>query len=272
MQQQPGVPRGQARRGQRPRGQRRRRVGFAISCASVWAISQPLLADDAYHTLLNAETLASWTIEGQSRANFRFEDGVLIGQPAEREPRNSFLCSPREYKDFDVELEFKISPPELNSGLQFRSRVGEDGIVRGPQLEHSLHTSFVTGFWGRSAVAVYKLFSDLAWSPVDYASGGIYDEGGDRGWIFPGVAGGEADDFGEQGERLSNRTGWNRLRLEAHGPEIRTWFNGELRAQFSDPALDVSGRLCFQIHGGEYEDPAQYEVRWRNLRIRGDGS
>ena len=225
-------------------------------------------AEAGWRPLLDADSIESWTVEGKSKASFKLVGDVVVGQPVGHDPENSFLCSPRTYRNFDLEFSFRISPASLNSGVQFRSRVRDDGIVAGPQLEMEVENPADVPFMKRWVYPALVRLSDNPWRPRYWASAGVYGEGLPTGWIYPGVAGGDGDAFAEQGEKLTKPDGWNAVRLEAQGPHIRTWLNGAPRADFSFEEIDQAGMICLQVHGGDYADPSKYSIEWKGLRIR----
>jgi len=245
------------------------RVGLGFVLAFVPAVV--LGAGAQWRPLLTAETIGAWTNEGQSRASYVFADGVVTGQPIGHNPKNSFLCSPREYHDFELNFSFRITPASLNSGVQFRSHVRDDGVVAGPQLEMEVEDPADISFLKRWLAPVLVRLTTNPWRPRYWASGGVYGESLDMGWIYPGVAGGDGDAFAEQGKRLTEPDGWNELRLRAQGPNVKTWLNGEVRAEFTYEPIDPSGLICLQVHGGDYEDPSAYQIEWKDLRIRESG-
>ena len=107
-------------------------------------------------SLFNGKNLDGWVQRG-GKAKYSVEDGVIVGKTVPNTP-NSFLCTERDYDNFELELEFKVHP-ELNSGVQIRSNSLPDyknGRVHGYQVEIDP--------------------SERAWSA------GIYDESR-RGWI-----------------------------------------------------------------------------------------
>ncbi|MGL4422383.1 MAG: family 16 glycoside hydrolase, partial [Gemmataceae bacterium] len=55
---------------------------------------------------------------------------------------------------------------------------------------------------------------------------------------------------------------WNRYEIEAIGPRVRTWLNGELCVDLTDEKLARSGQIGLQVHSGK-----AIEVRWRKLKI-----
>lgn len=192
--------------------------------------------DDGWVALFDGATLGGWVVRGGG-AWFGVEDGCIVGETRPNEP-NTFLCTEAEYGDFELELEFRVDAG-LNSGVQVRSRwdphpSGEAtrGRVRGYQVEIDP--------------------SSRAWT------GGIYDEGG-RGWL-QGMQGNEA-------ARGAFRSGaWNRLRVVAEGPRLRTWVNGVAAADLVD-GVSGSGLIGLQVHGvGAKTEPMR--VRWRSIRVR----
>ena len=183
--------------------------------------------------------LVGWTVVG-GEATFACEsreDGPVIVGESRPNTRNTFLVTDDPYGDFELCFEVR-QDAELNSGVQVRSRaVGGDG-PDGP-----------IGFVGYQ---VELDPSERAWS------GGLYDEGR-RGWLDP------LDDA--PAARAAYRPGaWNRVRVVARGPSIRTWVNGVPAGELFD-AVDVTGRIGLQVHGvGEREEPLR--VEWRRIRIR----
>lgn len=159
--------------------------------------------------LFETNTFDQWTRVGE--ADFRLEDGVLIGEGSLA--RNSFLVSPRTYGDFVLESDVWISDGG-NSGIQIRSRVADDSLV-GYQIEIDP--------------------SPRAWS------GGLYDERR-RGWLDPLDGRDEARSAFRPGQ-------WNRYRIECVGPRIRSWVNGVPCADYLD-AMDIEGHIAFQVHSG----------------------
>jgi hypothetical protein len=166
-------------------------------------------------------------------ARFRVEEGCIVGATMPRTP-NTFLCSDREFGDFDLEVEFRVDP-RLNSGVQVRSESRaeyQNGRVHGYQVEIDP--------------------SERAWT------GGLYDEGR-RGWL---------DDLTDNpAARAAFRQGeWNTLRVEAAGERIRTWINGVPAADVTD-GLTRRGFIGLQVHGvGEVEEAR--EVRFRRVTVR----
>jgi hypothetical protein len=215
---------------------RRLRVPLFVlaALATTACTSAPLSSRDepSETPLFDGDTLPNWTPRGGT-ATYRVEDNTIVGQTRPNTP-NTFLCTTRDYDDFVLEYEVLIDPA-LNSGVQIRSHAGPDGVVRGYQVE-------------------------IDPTPRGY-SGGIYEEGL-RGWIAPPDPDTAANTPFINGQ-------WNRFRVEARGPRLRTWINDTPVADFTDDAAAAasSGFIALQVHSvGDRAEPLQ--VRWRNLRIR----
>jgi hypothetical protein len=188
--------------------------------------------------LFDGVSIDGWIRRGGG-AGYRVEDGCIVGRTVPRDP-NTFLCTPVEYGDFELEYEFKVHP-ELNSGVQIRSHsraTYRDGRVHGYQIEIDP--------------------SPRAWTA------GLYEEGR-RGWLQS-----PADDHPARKAFVADD--WNRVRVVAEGRRIRTWLNDVPVVDFVDdaPEAEASGFIGLQVHGvGARVDPL--EVRWRKMRIRSSG-
>src|SRR6185503_18058045 len=104
---------------------------------------RPPATTSGWIQLFDGKTLNGWVHMNGSH-HFNVEDGAIVGRTAEAS-QNSFLCSLREFDDFELELETYIDPV-TNSGIQIRTQVrplagtGQAGIsfagrVNGPQVE-----------------------------------------------------------------------------------------------------------------------------------------
>ncbi len=200
----------------------------AISIDSSTAI--PDVDGDGWVSLFNGNDLTGWT-QKNGTATYRVEDGTIVGKTSEGSP-NSFLCSDKDYGDF--ELTFEVNDdPGLNSGVQIRSKSLKEfnnGRVHGPQVE-------------------------IETSPGE--AGYLYSEGTGRDWITT-----------EQPIKDAYMNGqWNRYVVRAKGDRLQTWINGRAIADVSDPESFKSGFIGLQVHGiGKGEGP--YQVRWRDIRVR----
>ncbi len=182
--------------------------------------------------LFNGKNLSGWQ-RLNGKAEYKVEGNTIVGHPKLGEP-NTFLATKKEYGDFILELEFRISDG-MNSGIQLRSHSKESyqkGRVHGLQYEIDP--------------------SERAWS------GGIYDEAR-RLWLYPLTKNPAA-----KNAFLHNE--WNKVRVEAFGNSIRTWLNGTPCANLWDDA-DCSGFIALQVHAIDSKNDESKSVAWRNIRI-----
>lgn len=190
--------------------------------------SMPDIEADGWTKLFNGQDLSGWS-QKNGKATYAAEDGAVVGRTAKNSP-NSFLCSERDYGNFELTFEVKVDEG-LNSGVQIRSRSLADrdnGRVHGPQVE-------------------------IETGPAE--AGYIYGEATGRGWLSPH----------QTPHKAMKNDGWNRFVIRAVGPRIQTWINGQAIEDITDPDSYLSGFIGLQVHG--VGDRGPFEVRWRDIRI-----
>lgn len=208
-------------------------LSFVAGCANEcpWNGAGPL--PDETNTLFNGTNLDGWVRRG-GQAVYTAEDGCIVGRSAPHQP-NTFLCTSRTYRDFDLELDFKVDP-QANSGVQIRSEVRSEK--------------------GHEIVFGYQVEIDP--SPRAF-TGGLYDEAR-RGWLVDLKDKPEAQAAFHQGQ-------WNHLRIVARGDTFNTWLNGVPVVKDFRDATTREGFIGLQVHSvGDRSEPR--EVRWMNLTLR----
>ena len=216
-------------------------LAFALLITIHWPCARA--AD--WMELFDGKTLNGW-VQKNGTAAYRVEDGTIVGRTSEGSP-NSFLCTVKEYGDFELEFEVNVHD-KLNSGVQIRSKTktratGEGpinavGRVYGPQVEIE-----VSGEKG--ALAGY-----------------VFGEATARGWLTPEQRLIPHKHF-KDGE-------WNQYRIAAKGPRIQTWINGEPIEDLKDEEIHKThskGFIGLQVHGIP-KGTGPYPVAWRNIRIK----
>ena len=116
--------------------------------------------EQTWQSLFNGKDLSGWA-ELNGAHNWEVKDGMIVGSTVPGQP-NGFLCTEQQFGDFVLELEVSVDTLMNNSGIQFRSQSYpeyKNGRVHGYQME-------------------------VDPKPQQW-SGAIYEEGADRGWIFP---------------------------------------------------------------------------------------
>lgn len=222
-------------------------LAAALSCSA---------ADDGWVQLFNGKDLDGW-VQRSGKAKYAVEDGAIVGTTV-LGTGNSFLYPKETFGDFILEYEFKVDP-KLNSGVQIRSEVFDEAKtlqVGGKDVK--IPADRVFG---------YQIEIDMDPKNDRWWTAGIYDEAR-RGWLYPGALGGEKKAFTDQGRKISKQGEWNKIRVEAKGASIKTWLNGEPRAEIQD-SVTLKGIIAFQVHGVG-KDPAKdgLKVMWRNIRLK----
>ena len=193
-------------------------------------------ADKKYKAIFDGKTLEGWT-QRNGTATYRVEKKSVVGKTNEGSP-NSFLCSDKEYGNFDLIFEVKVDD-KLNSGVQIRSQTkgGPKGRVNGPQVEIE-----ASGKNGAEA-------------------GYIYGEAA-GGWMTP------ADKLKPHKHFKDGK--WNKYRVVADGSNIKVWINGALVSDLNHEEKYKShpkGFIGLQVHSiGRGSGP--YEVRWRKIKLK----
>jgi quinoprotein glucose dehydrogenase len=175
-------------------------------------------SDSDWIQLFDGKTLNGWVHMNGSHT-YVVEDGAIVGRTVEGSA-NSFLCSLREFDDFELEMETYIDPI-TNSGVQIRTKVkpvtepgpaaiGFAGRVNGPQVE------------------IRRSYKGLP------SNGMLYGEALTTGWLT-------SQKKIDEGHPFSVNDGWNKLRIVAKGPRIETFVNG-------NQVDDVTNEEVYQTH------------------------
>jgi hypothetical protein len=150
---------------------------------------------------------------------FRVEDGAIVaGTLKEAIPRNEFLCTTKEYSDFELRLKVKLlgNPKTANAGIQIRSRrIPDHHEMIGYQADMGQH------YWGC-----------------------LYDESR-RGKIL-------AAPDPEELARVLKLNDWNDYVIQCVGKRIQLWINGYQTVDYTEPddSIEQIGVIGLQIHSG----------------------
>jgi len=161
-----------------------------------------------FHPLFNGKDLTGW-VAPDDKSLFTVENGEIVGRTrTERLKKNEFLATEKSYGDFV--LKAKVNIRNGNSGIQFRSKRREDGVVSGPQAD----------------------VADDQW-------GLLYEERG-RGMLqrYPL----------EKAKALLKDDGWNEFVITAKGAHVTIDLNGTRIIDRDDPKFDKEGIIALQIH------------------------
>ena len=221
---------------------------------------------EAWIDLFDGKTLDGWAHLNGAHT-YTVGDGAIVGRTVEGS-ENSFLCTTREFGDFELELETMVDRV-TNSGIQIRSTArplaltaasGGSGDLRGANAR--------AGRVNGPQVEIRRYY------PGQQTTGLLYGEAMGTGWF-------SSKEKQTQGHRHFIDEGWNKLRIVARGPRIQTWVNGQL---IEDLVLEDAHRthprgfVGLQIHGLNGREPGFKEnglsvnvplvMKWRNIRVR----
>jgi HEAT repeat protein len=162
----------------------------------------------------DGKTFAGW--EG-NREWFRIEDGAIVGGSLKKRiPRNEFLCTTKEYADFQLRLRVKLVNNIGNAGIQVRSR-------RIPNHHEMIGYQADIGkvYWGA-----------------------IYDESRRRKVL--------AKPDAATLRKALKKGEWNEYVIRCEGKRIQLWLNGVQTADYTepDPKIPQTGIIGLQIHSG----------------------
>jgi hypothetical protein len=113
---------------------RYRLVVFTLVCGLVaWAAGTSPGQGDKGGAFLDKD-LSGW--EGLKQY-WSYKDGALVGSAPAGLKSNTFLCSKKKYKDFELKFQVRLKDGKGNSGVQIRSEIAdkEKFTVRGPQCD-----------------------------------------------------------------------------------------------------------------------------------------
>jgi hypothetical protein len=138
------------------------------------------------------------------------EDGEIVGRTKGDLKKNEFLATEKPYTDFVLKAKVKFR--NGNSGIQFRSKRTEEGVVSGPQAD------VAEGYWGL-----------------------LYEERG-RGILerYPK----------DKAKELVKKDDWNEFVITAKGKHVTIDLNGTRVIDRDDPKFDKEGIIALQVHVG----------------------
>lgn len=222
-------------------------VCVAVSLgAAGWAANR----ESGWVSLFDGKSLKGWSVHS-GFAKYEAQDGMIVGTAVKGSP-NSFLCTDKEYGDFILEFEV-LCDPNLNSGVQFRSRIAKEEMffifqdAKGQAQTRKIPADRVYGYQVEIATSRSR------------SCGGVYDEAR-RGFFIADIRNNDTAAAAFKDNQ------WNKYRIECKGSSMKTFVNEVPCADYRD-SLDARGIIGLQVHGLG-KDFKPYQVRWRNIRIK----
>ena len=196
----------------------------ALICCPLTA--EEKTASDGFLPLFDGCSLKGW--EGNLDV-FRVADAAIVGGSLSRPvERNEYLCSVREYADFELRLQFKVLGEGANAGIQIRSqRVPESSEMIGYQAD----------------------LGDKWW-------GCLYCERRHRLLTGPPPA---------ERAKIIKRNDWNQYVIRCQGRRIQLWVNGHQTVDYTEPDTSVPqvGVIGLQVHKGQ-----PMEAWYRDIKLK----
>ncbi len=212
------------------------RVAIISALACVMSFTLASAADDdGFTPIFDGKSLDGWHAPNMSY--WSVEDGTITAQSTDANPCdvNQFLVwQGGDVADFELKAKFRLANNEGNSGIQFRSRIREDGMGVGYQAD-----ILPGGPWCGALADEYTGREPLM---VPNGHKTIVDPDGTR-TCMPNT---EPVSLRAPGE-------WNDYHIIARGHHIVLKVNGHVSAEFIDTDVkefDAKGILALQLRSG----------------------
>lgn len=193
-------------------------LGF-LFCAALSA-----RGDDSTKTFFNGKDLDNW--EGLKEF-WEVKDGTIVGTTTVDLKFNTFLCSKKRYKDFELKFQVRLKGGKGNSGVQIRSEIFDKPhfAVKGPQCD----------------------IGDIYW-------GSLYGE------HFGGMMKQAPTDVVK---KVLKRADFNDYHIKCVGKHVTIKLNGETTVDDDFEKMPDDGIIAWQLHG----NMGKMEATFRNIEF-----
>jgi hypothetical protein len=160
------------------------------------------------------------------------KDGAIVGLTEKDPGFNTFLCSKKKYKDFELTCQVRLKDGTGNSGIQIRSEVldKEHYTVKGPQC-------------------------DIGWAGGQSFWGSLYGEN------FGGMM---KEAPADVVKKVLKDKDFNDYAIKCVGKHVTIKLNGAATVDEDFPKMPDEGIIAFQIHGGF----PMMEVTFKNIKFK----
>lgn len=185
--------------------------GLGLTICLLCSTAAPVLGADkgGFKSLFNGKNLDGWVTPADKEL-FTVENGEIVGRTKGDLKQNEFLVTGEKYRDFIFKA--KVKYKNGNSGIQFRSKRADNGVVSGPQAD------VADGYWG-------LLYEEKGRGPLER-----YPE--------------------EKANALIKKGDWNEFVITAVGDHVTIDINGTRVIDRTDPKFDKEGIIALQVHVG----------------------
>ena len=200
-------------------------VGFCLVCALLAGSVDRARGENSSREFFNGKDLTGW--EGLV-GFWTVKDGAIVGTTTADQKFNTFLCSKKKYKDFELQFQVRLKDGKGNSGVQIRSEVAdpEHLAVKGPQADIG------QDYWGS-----------------------LYGE------LFGGMM--KAAPRTEV-KRVLRPADFNDYSIRCVGKHVTIKLDDVITVDQDFPKMPDEGIIAWQLHGGL----GKTEVTFRNIRFK----
>ena len=201
----------------------------ALAALALWSDNPTRAAeeDDATKAFFNGKDLEGW--EGLMQF-WSVKDGAIVGETKKDPGFNTFLCSKKKYKDFELSFQIRLKDGIGNSGVQIRSEIlpekKEEFAVRGPQCDIGQI------FWG-------SLYGEHF--------GGMMKQAPEK-----------------LVKKVLKEKDFNDYYIKCVGKHVTIKLNGETTVDGDFPKMADEGIIAWQIHSGF----KTMEVTFKNIKFK----
>jgi len=229
---------------------------LALAAPTGLAASGASAEETGFRPIFDGKTLNGW--EAPDMSHWSVEEGAITGRTTPGNPLKAhqyLVWQLGELDNFELHLRYRISQtPAANSGIQFRSKIDEDGQAIGCQADIDAEGA---------------------------STGALYEVGG-RAFL---AKRGRKTTISPKGERTESSIGdpaalwanvkkddWNEYRVTAKDNRIILEINGKVTADVADDEegkAERSGKLALQIHAGPPQTVQFKDIRLKRLPMEG---
>ncbi len=181
---------------------------------------------DSEGEFFNGKDLTGW--DGL-KEYWQVKDGALVGlTPPDGLKFNTFLCSRKKFKDFELHFQVRLRDGKGNSGVQIRSEIVNPKryTVRGPQAD------IAEGFWG-------SLYGELFGGMMAAAPRPLIN-------------------------RVLHKADFNDYYVRCVGKHVTIKLNGETTVDGDFPKMPDDGIIAWQLHQGF----PSMEVTFKDIKFK----
>lgn len=183
---------------------------LVVSCTI--ALSTVAKADEGQHELFDGKSLDGWEVRPaeNSDGHWIVSDGVIVAENVNK--KGSLLWTKKEYKDYEIELEYQTSSEYYDTGIMLRGD--------GHQVQMGISGS------------LKKDMTACIYAPKD------------KKGSYPGQS--------DKAAKVLKPGEWNHIRVILTGKRIQTFLNGEPCVDYTGVAINDEGPIGLQLHANHH--------------------